>query len=235
MGFTGEGNALSDVIYVWNYPKVEGRQITFNTITESFTMTTKIASPSAFFTDPPPASVDAINIAKEFITRMALMPKDLDETKTKITFLKFQNSAFVKTTSLSQSDVVQIDFYRKPVSNSFILYPNPEQSLLSFRIKNARDRDLEVIEAHYAYKQINMSNPSTYPIKSAQEAFEELKLGSGYIARETNTQGSIAIAKVYTAYYEGNDDSPYLLPIFVFEGNNGFLAFVEAVKAEWLQ
>lgn len=233
LGFTGEGKALSDVVYQWDYSKGEGRQITFHTVTESFTLKTAFASQSGAFTQPPPAAAQAIRIAKDFLTKMSLLPQDIDDAKTDTTFLKLSNENFTKASSLSESELVQVDFYRKPVSDLLILYPDPNQSLLSFRIKSDLDRNLQVAEAHFAYKQIQTTGPSTYPIKTAQEAFDDLQSGNVYIAKAARGR-SVAITKIYTAYYEGNDDIPYILPIFVFEGE-GFLAFVEAIREEWRQ
>ena len=99
-----------------------------------------------------------------------------------------------------------------------------------------RESYKHIVEAHYAYKEIDSSlNPSTYPIKTAQDAFNDLRLGKAYVVSQTFLQGPIRIERLYLAYYEGDDEVQFLLPIFVFEGEGGFLAFVEAVKEERLK
>lgn len=243
-GFSGEGKAASPIAYVWQHTKNPDKQITFNTITESFTLTSAIASPSseqATGPQAPPAGPEAITIAKTFLSNMSLLPKDIDDEKTRITLLKLRNGLLVKATSLSDSSFVQVDFYRKPLLNIPIVYPNPQQSLLSLILKGEPNRDESIVEAHFAYKLVDEEKLSTYPIKTALQAFDELKLGRAYIAPAKTSsslpagrQDRIPIQKVYLAYYEGNDELHYFLPIFVFEGEN-FLAFVEAVKEEWLE
>jgi len=39
---------------------------------------------------------------------------------------------------------------------------------------------------------------------------------------------------VYLAYYDSLDPQTYLQPVFVFEGDDDFLAYVPAVEAAWV-
>lgn len=227
VGFTGEGTALSSILYTWRHPKVEGRQITFNIVTQTFSLTSNIAE------GQPLTSTEAILAAKNFLSSMSLLPADIDERKTRITFLKLQNGRLTKTTSLSQSNMVQVDLYRKSLSDLPILYPNPQRSLMSFRTKKDPERSQQIAEASFTHKPIDDTRPSTYPVKTPAQAFDALQQGQAYIASGENSKGSIAIHKVYVAYYEGSDDVQFLLPIFVFEGNNNFQAFVSAITEEW--
>lgn len=232
IGFLGEGTPLSSIMHQWKDTKLEGRQITFNTVTEDFTLTSNLSPPSTDGTLP---TVDqAIRIAKDFLSALSLLPKDIDDAKTKTTLIKIKNGAFSLATSLSESDLIQVDFYRKPLSDLPIVYPQARTSLMSFLIKGGRDSTLQVAQAHFSYKGIDDKTSSTYPIKTAKEAFEELKQGKGYITL-LPVQKTINITKVYLAYYEGNDDIEFFLPVFVFEGEGGFLAFVEAIREQSLQ
>ena len=234
IGFLGEGTQLSPTSYVWKHPKNEEKQITFDTTTQSFTLTSNLASATTG-NQPPPGS-EATTIAKTFLGAMALLPNDLDDDKTAVTFLKLKNGQLTEATSLSEATFVQVDFYRNLLSRTPIVYPNPQQSLLSFLIQTDPDKKGIVAQAHYSYKLTDENNPSTYPIKTAREAFEELQQGKAYIpASIVGGKQTIAIQRVYLGYYEGSDKLPYFLPVFVFEGDGGFLALVEAVRDGWLE
>src|SRR3989344_7669018 len=45
VGFTSDGTALSNIVYQWRHPEIEGRQITFNIITDEFSISTIVSPP----------------------------------------------------------------------------------------------------------------------------------------------------------------------------------------------
>lgn len=240
VGFTSDGTALSNIVYQWRHPKIEGRQITFNIITDEFSISASVPPPSS--EDPsqqklPPQREQAIQIATNFMSALSLLSADIDGSKTKTTFLRKQNGKLIKASSLSESELVQVDFYRKPLASLSIVYPNPSRSLISFLITGDQNGHLAIIDGQFSYKYIDMNNPSTYPIKTAMQAFEELKAGKAYISSfplRSNNQ-TIVIEKAYLAYYEGNNAEEFIQPVFVFEGQGGFQAVVVAIIDQWLQ
>ncbi|HZE86686.1 MAG TPA: hypothetical protein VE090_00625 [Methylomirabilota bacterium] len=167
-----------------------------------------------------------------------------------------QNGMLVPTTSLSKAQVIRVDLYQKDISYSLntgkplltgsieqlpltlpILYPHPPYSTMSFWIA-AGELNTDVDAANFVHKNIIISDPGTeaiYPIKTPQEAFDELKSGDGYIATYNGTNTTILINKVYLAYYLSDQPQQYLMPIFVFEGDNGFFAYVSAVRKDWVK
>ncbi|MCL5432856.1 MAG: hypothetical protein M1524_01950, partial [Patescibacteria group bacterium] len=75
---------------------------------------------------------------------------------------------------------------------------------------------------------------ATYPIKTADESFSDLQRGDAYIVSYDGTDPNIKIKNVYLGYYLGDTEQDYLMPIVVFEGNDNFVAFISAIKNEWL-
>lgn len=165
----------------------------------------------------------------------------------------------VPASSLANTQVIRVDFYQKDIEyiltagqqNSDltrfqdfemklpIMYPQPPYSTMNFLIASG-DGDAEVVSAVYNHQNINLEpadqeQPATYPIKTAEEAFEELKSGEAYIAAYGGGDDQILIDKVYLAYFAGKERQEYLMPIIVFEGQNGFFAYVSAVKEEALE
>jgi hypothetical protein len=84
----------------------------------------------------------------------------------------------------------------------------------------------------YTLWPVSQENSATYPLKSGEEAFEELKNGGGAIILGGN-QVEAAIRKVYLAYLDTKEYQDFLQPIFVFEGDGGFVAYVAAVQDSW--
>jgi hypothetical protein len=49
-----------------------------------------------------------------------------------------------------------------------------------------------------------------------------------------NQEGQITIRNIFLAYFESEEPQNYLQPIFVFEGDKNFTAYVSAVDPEWI-
>lgn len=166
-----------------------------------------------------------------------------------------QNGNLVPATSLSKVQVFRVDLYQKNieyelktgktddknvveaiVQNLPILYPHPPHSTMNFYVASG-DIAAEVVEANFVHQSINLTpeTEGTYAIKSAEEAFTELKEGKAYIAAHNTDDTQILINNVFLAYYLGDTRQEYLMPIIVFEGDKGFFAYVSAIKDEWIQ
>jgi len=85
----------------------------------------------------------------------------------------------------------------------------------------------------YTYWVIDKTTSSTYPLKTAQEAYEELKSGAGFVSIESNSP-KVSISSVYLAYLETEEYTPYLQPVFVFEGPD-FVGLVPAINTTSIQ
>ena len=60
--------------------------------------------------------------------------------------------------------------------------------------------------------------------------------GSGFVARyPTNGSTTAVIRNVRLGYYDSYDPETYLQPIYVFEGDYGFTAYVPAISPEWVE
>lgn len=165
-----------------------------------------------------------------------------------------QNSILIPTTSLATTQVLRIDLYQKDIDYTLhtgipdlsggyqqekvtfpIVYPRPPYSTMSFWTASPNN-NTEVVSARFTHQ--SYSKPTdiiaTYPIKTAEEALEELKNGKGYIATYGGTGNNAQITKVYLAYYLGEVSQQYIMPVIVFEGDNNLFAYVSAVRNEWI-
>lgn len=165
------------------------------------------------------------------------------------------NNALVSTTSISTTQVIRVDLYQKNMTYSLdtgisngvggtkkldmdlpILYPHPPYSTMSFWVASGGISS-EVYAANFNHQSIVIPEDSeaTYPIKTAQEAYDELTHDKGYIASYFGSDKAITINDVYLAYYLGENSQQYLMPIIVFEGDNGFFAYVSAINDNWIK
>jgi hypothetical protein len=142
--------------------------------------------------------------------------------------LAIQNNALTKTTSLSNAQIIRVDFFQKDVNGLPIYYPQFPNALTYVLVGGGKNGGT-VVEANYIHRTITDVS-STYPIMTANEAFELLKKGKGYIASYKGQGATILIQDVKLGYYLDENTNTYLMPIIIFEGNNDFVAYVSAIK-----
>lgn len=90
------------------------------------------------------------------------------------------------------------------------------------------DGGVEFNSVDYVYWPVDTTSFSTYPLKTAQAALSDLKNGEGYISIEPKNP-QVSITSVKLAYFQSETYSPYLQPVFIFEGPS-FVALVPAIN-----
>lgn len=230
IGFEGAPIKISENVYQWKDLK-KGRTLTMNILNFNFNLSSDyLANPNSKTFD---RDTDfAISVAKDFLQRMNLFQNDLDEAKTKTDLFSIKDFSIVPSTSLSNSQIIRVSFFQKPFNSLLIYYPQNSPSPLNFLIgKLSKESEDQVVEANFFYQKPSDIS-STYPMKTAKEALDDLKNGKGYVSTAPPTQ-NVLIKKVSIGYYISEKKQNFLLPIVVFEGDK-FQAFVSAVTDEWV-
>ena len=86
---------------------------------------------------------------------------------------------------------------------------------------------------NYTYYDVDLKTFGTYPIKTVSDAFKDLKVGKNTVLIKTPTSGQVSLRSIYLAYYQSENYTPYLQPVYVFEGEN-FAAYVVAIPNDYL-
>lgn len=238
IGFTLPPIPLSQNLYLWSDKTPLARRIIFNIYSLDFILS------SLFFSDPAVKSVKnlpdektAVNMAKTFFSQISF-PEDIDTTKTKTSFFSIIDGSLTPTTSISSAQIIRVDFFQKDVNSLPIYYQSPLNSSIYILItgaplSGASASEPQVVEASFSHKTISQEF-ATYPIKTVNQAYFELKNEKAYIASYFGNDKNVSIRKVFLAYYLGKGTQKFLMPLFIFEGDRGFFAYVSAVKDEWI-
>jgi hypothetical protein len=161
-----------------------------------------------------------------------LFPTDIDDSKTKTSLYSIEAGVLVPVNKISDTKIVAVDFFQKDIDKLPIYYEKGTSSTIDFWV-GKENVALEVVNVTFLHK--NISNVfSTYAIKTAQQAYSELQGGKAFIAYKDPNISEITIKNVSLGYYIGEADQNFLMPIVVFEGSNNFLAYVSAVRDEWI-
>jgi len=234
--FLGDPTPISDTIYQWNNTNPT-QSFTLNIQTFDFSFT------SAYLSYPIVLSgtnlgnpSDAIVATTNYFTNYhGSLPSDIDTSKTQTSLFAIQNNLLVPASSLSDAQVIRVDFYQSDINKLPLYYPHYPASLISAFVASG-DSAQEVVGATFVHKTVNPDSNATYPTKTAQEGYDELKKGEAFIANYDTPDKPVVIRKVSLGYYISDDPGQeYLMPIIVFQGDHNFYAYVSAIKNEWIR
>lgn len=234
VGFRQTGIPLSETRYQWDESSPPFRKLVFDILLSNFSLASSYLNQEDIIKGINlPNEAEAKKLAQNFLEEIESYPSDIDSDKTKTTLYEIKNSSQIPTASLSSAQVIRVDFFQKNINEIPIYYPHPPYSIMNLSVSGGKSRD-QIVAGDFFHENISTSSATTYPIKTAQDAFEELKKGNAYIASYNTNETSISIKNVFLGYYVGDKKQDYILPIIIFEGANNFFAYIPAIKNDWV-
>jgi hypothetical protein len=207
----------------------DDRQITIEIDTNNFTYS------QTFLEEADQGAVEEdnqlIQSFKDTLSSRNLLNDNLREGRTKVVLVSFdEQGQITPVTSRSEAMGAIISIWPSDLDQKPIVNPDFNKSLIN-AVTQVTAVGLENYrQINYTYWQIDTNNFSVYPLKKVDQALEELKNGEGVVVINP-PKNQVSISSVYLAYYlpEIIDwQSPYLQPIYVFEGPS-FAAYVSAI------
>lgn len=232
-GFREEPVRTSGEEFFWEDPELPGRTFRMNIFTYNFEM--KYATNSATFPKGTLMSKSqAENFARNFLAERRLLSDDLARGEATSRYLRLEGGTIQPVINITDANLIRVDFFRQGIEELPVLPERFDQSLVYFLISGSKDRKKQILELHYTHWPIDYENFATYPLKSGGEAYQELEQGGGTIVSGKNLTRGV-IREVYLAYLETEIHQDYLQPVFIFKGDNEFVAYVPAIKEEWTE
>lgn len=174
---------------------------------------------SASSQESPDTDEKLISDFKRILESLGVLKKELKNGRTKITRLSGDKK-------LALISIWPEDLDKKPILTS-----NVNRSQVNAEVSESAASLENYLLLAFSFYQIDNSTFATYPIKSAEDAFEDLRIGKGVIIVEPQNP-QVSITSVSLGYFLPENYSPYIQPIFVFEGPQ-FVAYVPAVSSEF--
>lgn len=233
IGFNLPPLRIQDTLYQWANQDTPSKKLLLNITSFNFSLSSDFVSDQDVLSARNlPDENGAIEKAVNFFKNIDF-PQDIDTEKTKTTLLSVEGQELVPATSFSKTQIIRVDFFQKDIDNLPIYYPKPQNSIIYALVAGGISQP-QIVEAKFFHHNISEVS-ATYPIKTAEEAFSELKSKKAYIAAYFGSETNIAIKDISLGYYLSDEEQNYLIPVIVFEGNNGFFAYVEALRDEWIE
>ncbi|MBI2334375.1 hypothetical protein HYU96_01105 [Candidatus Daviesbacteria bacterium] len=121
----------------------------------------------------------------------------------------------------------QISIWPKDIDGKAIFTPEFNKSLINATVSGPAGNLENYLSLEFTFFPIDESTYATYPLRRAEEAFEDLKQGKGVVMIEP-AKPQVSITSVNLGYYLAESYTPYLQPIYIFEGPQ-FVAFASAI------
>lgn len=236
LGFKAEPVALSQTLYQWTDPEFPLRILQRDIVTGNFRLSYDFYKDSSALSGKDlPYGKSAISEAMNFLGKRGLSSPDFEETGVKTSFWKATGSELLSVPSVSEADVVRVDLFRSPIDNLSLVTPSYKEALVYFLLSGSPDPK-RILIFNYIFQPVERGIFATYPLKTTQEAWNDLEEGRGYVANWGAVKGThVTIRRVHLAYYDSEVYQPYLQPVFVFEGDGGFMAYVSAITKGWVE
>lgn len=248
LGFLFKPDQPTETRYVWMNQDQLSSKLDMNIVSGHFVLSRIWQNNLALATMGNfPADVLTITETGNYLKKAGLLDNDAVGLE-KITYLKEDAGKMIPALSLSDADFIQLDLFRKnieeidPVSKTkevVASYPfyrtDPSKGLIRVVISGSKNINEKILGIEYSYTDINYEKSSTYPIKTGEEAWAELESGGGFVTPTSPMGGEVKIRKIFLGYYDSNVNQKYAMPIYIFLGDQGFAAYVSAVKDEWIE
>lgn len=220
-GITTPPQVLSELVYRYYQ---NDKTITIDIDTQNFKYA-KVNVPLA--TELLPDENSLIAGFKGILSNAGAIKGEFEEGLGKVTYMKMENEKLVPTSVRSEARYAHISLWPKSLDNKVINFPKYNVSLVSALVSQSSDRLEDYLSIEFTYWAVDTTTVATYPAKSLDLAFDELKSGQGTVIIEPPTP-QVSITSVSFGYYMSENYKPYLEPIYIFEGPQ-FVAYVGAV------
>ncbi len=233
LGFSPNGQQISQTTY--RFPHRENPStLEMNIVSETFSISYDLRIDSEPVSVRPPVSEIAASQVRSYLSSASLLPSDLTGT-TKAEYLKLTDEKFVSALSQSEANLVKINLFRKSYDNFPTITTNPNNANVWFIVSGVTDRKKQIVAAEFHYFTVDESQFSTYPTKTSEEAWRQFTEGKASTADIGGGKegDNIKIRKIYLAYFDAGVQTDFLQPIYVFEGDNGYVAYLSAVTSDY--
>lgn len=229
-GFVFQPTVLSNTLYRWTKSTPIQATLQMNVQNFSFDLTTDYLSRAELLSGGSlPNEGAAVNIVKAFVNNGQSLPKDIATSSGSVSYYKSLGGELEPAVSLSDADFLRVDIPRAPIDGTTRFFtPDGDVGALSGIVAAGLGGTDQIVELHYHYQPIDYAERHTYPLRTVTSAWQIVQAGEAYVVNK-GTDGTAIIRSVSLGYYDDPEEQDYMQPIYVFEGDNGFMAYVSAI------
>ena len=181
-----------------------------------------------------PSNNEIISKAVDLLKSVNRYPEELSQGRTNIIYHKynFVDNKLRTVENPKEANVVEVDFYRPDINGLPVISPKYFTSR-NYVIMVFYGKDYRILKAEINFFEKSSDQIGIYPVKTGNQAYEDLKSGKGSIVSGLQGEKDIILKKMFIGYYDPAVYQQYLQPIYVFLGNDDFVAYVPAIEDSW--
>lgn len=181
-----------------------------------------------------PIANGAISSAKKLLGEITDLPEEfVNNGRAEVSYLVATGSAtLVPTANAYEANFTRVDLFRADIDKIKVVTAGGVTSPIYVILSSASDSRRMVL-ANYQYSSILTDDFATYPLKGVQAAWEELIAGKAFIANRPPVT-KVTVREIALAYYESEQAQKFLQTVYMFKGDNNFMAYVPAISDELL-
>lgn len=214
LGFTQGPTTLSQDEH--QFSDQTGDKVIINVNSGNFSYQ-KTATPSAEVSLPP--KDELVEDLKQWLAQKIQLPQEILDGRSSVSYTP---------EAPGQPPQAQISLWPSNVDEKKIITGNFITGLIRATAIPHQQPEQLFKELTYTYWPVDQTSYSTYSLKTAGQALDDLRSGLGYVAVSPNSP-QVSLTSVELAYYQSGTYTPYLQPIYVFEGPS-FVALVPAIQ-----
>lgn len=190
-----------------------------------------LASSSAYL----PSKKTAEEKAIDFLKKVGRYPDELAKGTTKTIYIKYDPNleSYINVKNIQEANLIEVDFYRADIDGVPIVSPkffNSQNYVIMLFDKN----DYRVVKSNMSFFEKSEAQYDLYPVKTADLAWEELKNGKGLVIAATQGNKNVVIKNIFIGYFDPDVYQSFLQPVYVFLGEDDFVAYVPAISNQYL-
>ncbi len=229
LGFSGQGEKVTETLYRFRHPSLP-KTLEINIVSKIFSLSYDLALDPTPIDAIPPTPEIAASYVRSYLAGADLLPEDLTGPTTH-RYLKVEQGKLVPAISQSEAQIIEINLFRSNFDELPSIGEDVGEANVWFLVSGSRLAERRILSGEFRYFPVDAERISTYPIKTSEQAWEDLANGKVYIAKSP-PEGEVVIRRVYLANYDPSNSAEFFQPIIVFEGDN-FAAYVPAVTDEY--
>ncbi len=159
-----------------------------------------------------------------------MLADDVATSTPQLTYVKALGGETRVANSISDADFVQADLFRTTPDGRRGVTAFPNKGVIQILFSGSREQGERILHLESNYYPVIWTQAETYPLRPAQEAWQALQAGEGFVISKGAVDAAV-VRTVELAYYEPATPQNFYQPVYLFTGDNGFQAMVPALAA----
>ncbi len=183
-----------------------------------------------------PQSEDSQTKSVEFLQSIGAYPQEFAQGKANVIFLRYNptNKSFAFLKDNLKANLVEVDFYRPDIEGLPVIPPKYFNSQHYVLLIFNKSSDAKILRADLKFYEKSQDQVGVYPLKTGDQAYQELTNGKGMVVSNPLGRKNITLRKMFVGYLDPDTYQDYLEPVYVFLGDDSFVAYVPAVSNDFL-